>query len=178
MKRIRDRQCVDSEGEDRVGQALCRLPARVGGLGVYSHRECAPLGYHLRTLVRGSKAVCRHRGDENRLGHDDVCMRRNRWTVRRHDAVKTLIANALAKIDSIDARVEPRTLEGRRRNDISIRGRGISGTRALDYDIKIYSLHDADSPKTTTLPPADCTLTEHSFALTIRFLNRMGKTAT
>ena len=80
--------------------------------------------------------MCRHRGDENRLGHDDVCMRRNRWTVRRHDAVKTLIANALAKIDSIDARVEPRTLEGRRRNDISIRGRGISGTRALDYDIK------------------------------------------
>jgi len=33
---------VDSEGEDRVGQALCRLPARMGGLGVYSHRDCAP----------------------------------------------------------------------------------------------------------------------------------------
>ena len=265
VKRIRDRQCVDSEGEDRVGQALCRLPARMGGLGVYSYRDCAPLayasanetadvlvdaifdlesgdeeapksqkercaamwdeqanglmvglndwerktvtdngttlgrrwlttipyfqplrladyevstGYHLRTLVRGSKAVCRHCGDENRLGHDDVCMRRNRWTVRRHDAVKTIIANALATIESTDVRVEPRTLEGRRRNDISIRGRGISGTRALDYDIKIYSLHDADSLKTTTLPPADCTLTEHSFAQAVRFLNRVGKTAT
>jgi len=92
--------------------------------------------------------------------------------------VKTIIANALATIESTDVRVEPRTLEGRRRNDISIRGRGISGTRALDYDIKIYSLHDADSPKTTTLPPADCTLTEHSFAQAIRFLNRVGKTAT
>ncbi len=45
VKRIRDRQCVDSEGEDRVGQALCRLPARMGGLGVYSHRDCAPLAY-------------------------------------------------------------------------------------------------------------------------------------
>ena len=102
-------------------------------------------------------------------------MRRNRWTVRRHDAVKTIIANALATIESTDVRVEPRTLEGRRRNDISIRGRGISGTRALDYDLKIYSLHDADSLKTTTLPPADCTLTEHSFAQAISFVNRVGK---
>ena len=96
---------------------------------------------------------------------------------RRHDAVKTIIANALATIESTDVRVETRTLEGRRRNDISIRGRGISGTRALDYDIKIYSLHDADSLKTTTLPPADCTLTKHSFAQAIRFLNRVGKTS-
>jgi len=45
VKRIRDRLRVDSEGEDRVGQALCRLPARMGGLGVHSHRDCAPLAY-------------------------------------------------------------------------------------------------------------------------------------
>ena len=78
----------------------------------------------------------------------------------RHDAVKTIIANALATIESTDVRVEPRTLEGRRRNDISTRGRGISDTRALDYDIKIYSLHDADSLKTTTHLRIQC-LTDH-----------------
>ena len=54
--------------------------------------------------------------------------------------------------------------------DISIRGRGISGTRALDCDIKIYSLHDADSLKTTTLPPADCV------AQAIRFLKNSDST--
>lgn len=39
---MRDRQAVDEVRGERIGRELCALPARMGGLGVYSHKECAP----------------------------------------------------------------------------------------------------------------------------------------
>lgn len=92
--------------------------------------------------------------------------------------MNALIANALATIESTDVRVEPRTLEGRRRNDIAVRGRGISGRRALDYDIKIYSLHDSDAHLTTTRPPTDMSLVQNTFSQAVRYLNKVDMTAT
>jgi len=106
-------------------------------------------GLHSRTLQHGSRMVCNFCGDPNELGHDEVCGERNRWTVKRHDAVKRALGGALASVDSTEVTMEPGTEEGRRRNDLQVRGRAMC--RPVDYDIKIYSLLDRDAHKTTTL---------------------------
>ena len=92
----------------------------------------------------------------------------------RHDAVKTIIAGALAVIASTDIRVEPRILEGQRRNDIAV----VSGRRVLDYDLKIYTLHHAKANSTTIPKPETSTVTPHAFDQSVRYLDRGDSAAT
>ena len=77
----------------------------------------------------------------------------------------------MAAIALTDIRVEPRTVEGQRRNDIAVRGRGVSGRRALDYDLKIYTLHHANANSTTTPVPVDITSIQHSYNQSVRYLD-------
>jgi len=130
-------------------------------------------GLHYRTLASGSRRVCKWCGDENRLGHDEVCMRRNRWAVRRHDEVKRAMFKALVSLDNTIAVMEPDTAEGRRRNDIRISGRGVLGR--LDFDIKVYSLVDADATKTTTSPEPGVTLRDHALSRVLHHLGQIEK---
>ena len=109
-------------------------------------------GLHSLTLVPVHHRVCFLCGGKNKLGHDEIRTGRNRWrwTVRRHGALKNAFAKALSTLISTSVDVEPSTLEGQRRNDIHVRGRGPNGGRALDYDVKIYSLLTSVANKTTT----------------------------
>jgi len=90
-------------------------------------------GLHFRTLAAGSRRVCNWCGDGNKLGHDEVSMRRNRWAIRRHDEVKRAMFKALVSLENTIAIMEPDTIDGRG-NDIRIEGRGPLGR--LDFDIK------------------------------------------
>ena len=130
-------------------------------------------GLHYRTLASGSRGICKWCGDENRLGHDEVCMRRNRWAIRRHDEVKRAMFKALVSLDNTIAETEPDTAEGRRRNDIRISGRGVLGR--LDFDIKVYSLVDADATKTTTSPEPGVTLRDHALSRVLHHLGQIEK---
>jgi len=130
-------------------------------------------GLHYRTLASGSRGICKWCGDENRLGHDEVCMRRNRWAIRRHDEVKRAMFKALVSLDNTIAETEPDTAEGRRRNDIRISGRGVLGR--LDFDIKVYSLVDADATKTTTRAEPGVTLRAHAQSRTLHHLSQIEK---
>ena len=72
------------------------------------------------------------------------------WTVRRHEAMNNVFGKALSTLASTSIDVEPHTLEGQKRNDIRVRGRGPHGGRALDYDVKKYSLLISAANETTT----------------------------
>ena len=70
---------------------------------------------------------------------------------------------------------EPHSFEGRRRNDIRLRGpfRG-----SIDYDIKAYTLLAAHATSTTTRPPQDVPLPAHIAQQSLKYLNRVGRLAT
>jgi len=92
--------------------------------------------------------------------------------VRRHDAVKRALGAAIASVDSTEVTKEPGTEEGRRRNDLRVRGRAMG--RPVDYDIKIYSLLDRDAHKTTTSAKGT-PLGDHITSQTLRWLETIGK---
>ncbi len=50
---------------------------------------------HLRTLTVPPRHACRHCGDAAHLGHDEVCTKRSRWTVMRHDSIVRAIEGGL-----------------------------------------------------------------------------------
>ena len=116
---------------------------------IFSH-NASPVIY----LHRSSLSYARHRcsshlpvlSEENQLGHDELCLSRNLWTTSPHDNVEVIFAKALSTLASTFVDVDPRTLEEQRRDDIRIRDRGMSGSRSLDYDLKMYSLYDAHAP--------------------------------
>ena len=80
---------------------------------------------------------------------------------------------ALVSLDNTIAVMEPDTAEGRRRNDIRISGRGVLGR--LDFDIKVYSLVDADATKTTTRAEPGVTLRAHALSRTLHPLGQIEK---
>ena len=111
------------------------------------------------------------------LGHDGLCLSRNRWTTRRHDNVKVIFAKALSTSASTFVKVEPRTLEGKQRNAIRVRGRG-KRQSIVEVGHKINSLYDAHAPKSTTRAPLDASKAEHSLAQSLRYPTTIGKRAT
>ena len=50
---------------------------------------------HFRPLVTGAPRICHLCGNDNQLGYDNVCMGYKRLTIRRHDAIKNLLAKAM-----------------------------------------------------------------------------------
>ncbi|WVF71400.1 hypothetical protein IAT40_006204 [Kwoniella sp. CBS 6097] len=117
-------------------------PLRLGDAGVSA-------GLQVRTLARTYRSVCRCGRSATSFLHEDVCS--GVYQTARHDNVRDIIARSLRQIPSTEVTVEPRTLEGQRRNDIglrqftpsdsviSLRGPGRTGRRNIDYDLKVYS---------------------------------------
>jgi len=69
------------------------------------------------------------------LGHDEVYLARPRQTVARHDSVARILHSTLKTIDPT-AEYKPYSFEGRRRNDIRLRG---SFKGSVDFDVKVYT---------------------------------------
>ena len=85
-------------------------------------------------------------------------------------------AEALSTIASTDIRVDLRTLEGRGRSDIAVRGRSISGRRAWTT-ISKYTPCTIITPRLRQLPRC-MSLNSHSFNQCVFFLDRIAKSAT
>lgn len=63
------------------------------------------------------------------------------------------MARPLREVPSTEVLVEPGTQEGRRRNDIALRGPGQVGRRNIDYDLKIYSINSTYAFRDGTTAP-------------------------
>jgi len=76
---------------------------------------------HYRTISTSPLMTCPWCSKSNSLGHDEVCLARPRQTVARHDSVARILHSTMKTIDPT-AEHEPHSFEGRRRNDIRLRG--------------------------------------------------------
>jgi len=135
-------------------------------------------GLHYRLLSSSPSTTCSWCGRSNTLGHDELCRARPPTFVARHDSIARILHSALQTVDP-SAEHEPHSFEGRRRNDIRLRGSaGLGHGWSIDFDIKVYSLLASNATRVTTSPPADCTALEHALAQSTRYLDRVGQTAT
>ena len=129
---------------------------------------------HYRLLAPSPLSICAWCSKSSSLGHDELCIARPRLTVARHDSVARIIHSALKTVDPT-AKLEPHTFEGRRRNDIRLRGPVIG---PIDFDIKVYTLLAADATKTTTIPPQGTSLTDHITQQSVKYLDRVDRHVT
>ena len=129
---------------------------------------------HYRLLAPSPLSICAWCSKSNSLGHDELCMARPRLTVARHDSVAHIIHSALKTVDPT-AELEPHTFEGRRRNDIRLRGSQIG---PIDFDIKVYTLLAAHATKTTTVPPQGTSLTSHITQQSVKYLDCIDRHVT
>jgi len=127
-----------------------------------------------RTLACSPLTTCSWCSRPNSLGHDELCMTRPRQTVARHESLARIIHSTLKTIDPT-AEHEPHSFEGRRRNDIRLRG-PFRGT--IDYDIKVYTLLAANATNTTTRAPENVSLPAHITQQSLKYLDGVGRHAT
>ncbi|ADV23184.1 Hypothetical protein CGB_F6630C [Cryptococcus gattii WM276] len=140
-----------------------------------SNQEVAT-GLHDRTLVGSSIAICTFCGSDSPLGHDELCRSRNSWAQQRHDSINRIIHHGLQSIQGAVVSLEPRTLEGQRRNDLRVRGR--CGLHATDYDLKVYCLNDRDARSTTSAKPASTPLANHVLNRCLSWLDKISQNTT
>jgi hypothetical protein len=126
-----------------------------------------------RTLACSPLTTCSWYSGPNSLGHDELCMTRPRQTVARHYSLARIIHSTLKTIDPT-AEHEPHSFEGRRRNDIRLRG-PFRGT--IDYDIKVYTLLASHATKTITRTPANVPLPSHITQQSLKYLDRVSRHA-
>jgi len=107
------------------------------------------------------------------LGHDEVCLARPRQTVARHDSAARILHSTLKTIDST-AEHEPHSFEGRRRNDIRLRG---SCKGSVDFDVKVYTLLGNKATKTTTNPADGISLPLHIVQQATKYLEQIERPA-
>ncbi|BEI97702.1 hypothetical protein CcaverHIS631_0300010, partial [Cutaneotrichosporon cavernicola] len=130
---------------------------------------------HLRTLLTGNWVVCRHCGQANTYGHDEVCPHRARWTVARHEQVKRAIATSLSAIPDTQVHLEPFIANTQRRNDIRITGSRESGMASYEYDITVVSLATQQARATVVPHGTTGTPAEQAMATVQRFLATIAR---
>ncbi|KAG7527236.1 hypothetical protein FFLO_07136 [Filobasidium floriforme] len=103
---------------------------------------------HLRTLCPGHKMMCADCGKENELGHDDVCEKRPRWRVSRHEQIKHVMADALkssGKFGTVE--VEPMVSGGMNRTDLRVFGNRETGIGPQEFDLTVVSMGTLEARK-------------------------------
>ncbi|AAW43042.1 hypothetical protein CND00010 [Cryptococcus deneoformans JEC21] len=140
-----------------------------------SNQEVAT-GLHDRTLVGSSIAICSFCGSDSPLGHDELCRSRNSWAQRRHDSINRIIHRGLQSVEGAVVSLEPRTLEGQRRNDLRVRGR--CGLHATDYDLKVYCLNDRDARSTLSAKLPSTPVATHVLNRCLSWLDKVSEIAT
>jgi len=93
-------------------------------------------GIGIRTLAKPHRPTCKC-GKQADFLHDEVCGKVAQ--AARHNHIRDIVAKFLRQRPSTDVITEPHSSEGRRRNDIGVRGPGRTGRRDLDYEVKVYS---------------------------------------
>lgn len=130
---------------------------------------------HIRTLITGRIGGCKHCGEENVLGHDEVCLGRKIWRVARHEQVKRTITESLRKLPGVQVAMEPFIGETRRRNDIRVIGSREAGMCSGEYDVTVVSLA-TQLARSTFLPPRaeGVSLHAHATALVDKHVEAIG----
>lgn len=118
-------------------------------------------GINYRLLSPSPNTSCSWCGSSNNLGHDEVCRTRPLRTVARHDSVVRVLYAALRTVDPT-AEYEPHSFEGRRRNDLRMRGSSRLGHSQLDFDVKVYSLLSSHSHRAGARRPNNLTPLQHA----------------
>ena len=103
-------------------------------------KEEVGVGLSLRTLMTGHNPVCRYCALENSLGHDDVCLQRHNWRTHRHEALKTVLAYHLRRVQGTEVTVEPHIPGRLDRTDLRIVGPASYLQASSDYDLAIVSV--------------------------------------
>lgn len=146
------------------------------------------VGLHYRTLVPAAMS-CRYCGHANSLGHDEVCLskQRSRWTIMRHNAIVNAFADAVKSVSGTRVQVEPVTTDhnSSRRNDLLVWGSAALGNSTTEHDVKVYSLLGDKSHKTTGLarpgktaaPGANLKVWDFALAQCNRFLAGVARAA-
>ncbi len=91
----------------------------------------------------------------------------------RHDSAARILHSTLKTIDST-AEHEPHSFEGRRRNDIRLRG---SCKGSVDFDVKVYTLLGNKATKTTTNPADGISLPLHIVQQATKYLEQIERPA-
>jgi len=135
-----------SEGGSAVPTTSGGIPNEEGGCWwinsipyFYSLRlsdSAISTGIGIRTLAKPHRPTCKC-GKQDDLLHDEVCGKVAQ--AARHNHIRDIVAKFLRQRPSTDVITEPHSSEGRRRNDIGVRGPGRTGRRDLDYEVKVYS---------------------------------------
>ena len=112
-------------------------------------KEEVGVGLSLRTLMTGHNPVCRYCALENSLGHDDVCLQRHNWRTHRHEALKTVLAYHLRRVQGTEVTVEPHIPGRLDRTDLRLVGPASYLQASSDYDLAIVSVFTV-----TVLPPS------------------------
>ncbi len=128
---------------------------------------------HYRTLSTSPLTTSPWCSKSNSLGYDEVCLAGPRQTVARHDSVARILHSTLKTIDPT-AEHEPHSFEGRRRNDIRLRG---SFKWSVDFDVKVYTLLGSKATKTTTNPAAGTSLPLHIVQQATKYLEQIERRA-
>lgn len=106
---------------------------------------------HIRTLITGHNGGCKRCGEQNVLGHDEVCLSRQRWRVARHEMIKRTLTESLGRLPGVEVTMEPFIGATRRRNDIRVIGSRESGVSSGEYDVTVVSLASLEA-RSTVLP--------------------------
>ncbi len=89
----------------------------------------------------------------------------------RHESVARILHSTLKTIHPT-AEHEPHSFQGRRRNDIRLRG-SFKGT--VDFEVKVYTLLGSKATKTTTNPAAGTSLPLHIVQKATKYLEQIER---
>jgi hypothetical protein len=103
---------------------------------------------HFRTLSRGSRALCHACGQVNELGHDDVCEKKPKFNVARHELLKRIMVDALKHCQTFgDVTMEPHNPNSALRTDIRFTGSRQGGMSAQEFDVTVVSMATQDAKR-------------------------------
>jgi len=126
---------------------------------------------HYRTSSTSPLTTCPWCTKSNSLGHDEVCLARRGQTMARHESVSRILHSTLKTIHPT-AEHEPHSFQGRRRNDIRLRG---SFKVTVDFEVKVYTLLGSKATKTTTNPAAGTSLPFHIVQKATKYLEQIER---
>lgn len=121
------------------------------------------------TLIGSSIPICAFGGSDF-----PSAMVSPSWAQRHHDSMS--YSPWVQSIEEAVVSLEPRTLEGQKRNDLKVRGR--CGLHATDYGLNVYCLNDRDARSTLNTRLPSTPLATHVLNRCLSWLDKVSDNTT